>query len=111
MTISLFFFCACVRACVKVVLTDYPDQALIDNLVYNVAQNVEPARRGAVCVLGYVWGHPLEPLLGVLDDRDDRDDVRQPGTSTSTSSFSFFDLILLSDLIFNHSQVLSPLWC
>ncbi|KAI0284818.1 hypothetical protein BC826DRAFT_1093685 [Russula brevipes] len=50
----------------KVVLTDYPDQALVDNLAHNIVQNVEPARRGAVCVLGYIWGHPVGPLLRAL---------------------------------------------
>ncbi|KAH9979473.1 hypothetical protein BGW80DRAFT_1435008 [Lactifluus volemus] len=50
-----------------VVLTDYPDQALIENMAYNVAQNIEPA-------LAHGGGR------------------------------GGFDLILLSDLIFNHSQ-------
>ncbi|KAH9953713.1 putative methyltransferase-domain-containing protein, partial [Russula dissimulans] len=78
----------------KVVLTDYPDQALLDNLVYNVKQNVEPARRGALCVRGYVWGRPLD---------SDADLALRLGPGPGTSS-SFFDLVLLSDLIFNHSQ-------
>jgi len=86
----------------KVVLTDYPDQALVDNLVLNVERNVEMERRGIVCVLGYVWGHPLEPLLEVLDSSDVL--VRVADTSASASASPFFDLILLSDLIFNHSQ-------
>jgi EEF1A N-terminal glycine/lysine methyltransferase len=73
-----------------VVLTDYPDQALIENMAYNVAQNMEPAARH-VSVMGYVWGQPVEPLLALLD----ADGGGRGG----------FDLILLSDLRFNHSQV------
>jgi EEF1A N-terminal glycine/lysine methyltransferase len=73
-----------------VVLTDYPDQALIENMAYNVAQNIEPASQH-VSVMGYVWGQPVEPLLAFLD----ADGGGRGG----------FDLILLSDLIFNHSQV------
>jgi nicotinamide N-methyltransferase len=40
---------------------------------------------------GYVWGRPVEPLLDAL----------QGSSSEPTSGF---DLIILSDLIFNHSQ-------
>ena len=94
------------------VLTDYPDKALLDNLTYNVEQNVQPPRRdhhAAVRVLGYVWGSSVDPLLAEL--RQDTD----IGTDTATESdadatdagpdTSNFDLILLSDFIFNYSQV------
>jgi nicotinamide N-methyltransferase len=94
-----------------VVLTDYPDKALLDNLTYNVDQNVQPPRRAAVRVLGYVWGSSVDPLRGPLVVQDtetatesdadtDADIDAAAGPDTSN-----FDLILLSDLIFNHSQV------
>jgi EEF1A N-terminal glycine/lysine methyltransferase len=83
-------------------MTDYPDQALVENMAYNVVQNIELAarREGVVSVMGYVWGQPVEPLLALLDDADAAADggggaMRGGG----------FDLIILSDLIFNHSQV------
>jgi hypothetical protein len=69
-------------------------------LVFNVEQNVEPARRGDVCVLGYVWGKPVDLLLRALWPLSDTADTDAPRAS--------FDLILLSDLIFNHSQVRHP---
>ena len=87
----------------KVVLTDYPDEALLDNLAYNVAQNVVQQKQSgsacadaaaACCVLGYVWGNPVDPLFDAL----------LPDTSTQVAGTGF-DLIILSDLIFNHSQV------
>ena len=87
---------------------DYPDRALVENMAYNVAQNVEPAaaqqqrwRDGAVGVMGYVWGHPVEPLLAMLEDADTEAERGAGGKA--------FDLIILSDLIFNHSQVHVPL--
>ncbi|KAJ3003274.1 hypothetical protein NUW54_g5385 [Trametes sanguinea] len=72
-----------------VVLTDYPDAALIDNILHNVRANIPEGDRGGVHVEGYIWGHPVEPLLRFLPD-----DVEEKA----------FDLIILSDLIFNHSQ-------
>jgi predicted nicotinamide N-methyase len=67
------------------VLTDYPDQALVDNMTHNVAQNGVETR---VAVRGYIWGRPVESLL-------------EPLSPTGAK----FDLILLSDLVFNHSEV------
>ncbi|KAI0764772.1 putative methyltransferase-domain-containing protein [Fomes fomentarius] len=73
----------------RVVITDYPDQVLVDNISHNVITNVEASRRDAVNVQGYIWGHTVRPLLDVL-----REDVNDHS----------FDLIILSDLVFNHSQ-------
>ena len=71
----------------QVVLTDYPDQALVDNMTQNVAQNIVRAAGDAhVTVLGYIWGRAIELIL-------------EPSRPNK------FDLILLSDLVFNHSQV------
>ncbi|KAI0725727.1 nicotinamide N-methyltransferase [Fomitopsis betulina] len=74
-----------------VVLTDYPDAALIDNLEINVNGSIPLAhgKRQSVQVKGYIWGHPVEPLL---------ETVRREDTATG------FDLVIMSDLIFNHSQ-------
>jgi len=74
-----------------VVLTDDPDQVLVDNMAHNVAQNIVRDTDADVAVLGYVWGRPVDPLFAPLAGRETK-----------------FDLILLSDLIFNHSQVRHP---
>ena len=72
----------------QTVLTDYPDKDLVDNLRYNAEQNtISLGLRDRVEVLGYLWGASVEPLLHAAGSSDG------------------FDLIILSDLIFNHSQV------
>ncbi|KAJ3850048.1 putative methyltransferase-domain-containing protein [Lentinula lateritia] len=79
----------------KVVITDYPDPDLIQNIEYNVQENVNVARKGNVAVQGYIWGHSVQPLLASLQDRSNTNpDLNE----------DLFDLIILSDLIFNHSQ-------
>lgn len=94
----------------RVVVTDYPDQALLDNLRHNVVENQRirttttttmtttarplealPDLTSVVAVEGHVWGKSPNPVLGHLPD---------PGHDK-------FNLILLSDLIFNHSQHLA----
>ena len=91
------------------VLTDYPDKALLDNLAYNVDQNVVPPRRAAVHVLGYVWGSSVDPLLAaaLLQDTatESNADADADAAAVAGPDTNNFDLILLSDLIFNHSQV------
>ncbi|KDQ58290.1 hypothetical protein JAAARDRAFT_35099 [Jaapia argillacea MUCL 33604] len=73
-----------------VVLTDYPDASLIDNLEHNVAINIAEGRRGDVHSQGYIWGQKVTPLLELI----------QPTAAAPPG----FDLIIMSDLIFNHSQ-------
>ena len=91
------------------VLTDYPDKALLDNLTYNVDQNVLPPRRDAVRVLGYVWGSSVDTLLAATATTTTTTTTATLQQDTEieldTGTRSNFDLILLSDLIFNHSQV------
>ncbi|KAI0341503.1 hypothetical protein BDW22DRAFT_1359091 [Trametopsis cervina] len=73
----------------SVFLTDYPDAALIENLQHNVTHNTDPASEGKVHVEGYIWGQPLEPIFSKQEE---------------TSGERGFDLVIMSDLIFNHSQ-------
>ncbi|KAJ7224367.1 putative methyltransferase-domain-containing protein [Mycena pura] len=70
-----------------VLLTDYPDGELVANLESNVGENIAPSHRRRVSVLGYIWGRSVEPLIAVLP-----------------SGAHGFHLIILSDLLFNHSQ-------
>ncbi|OCH84344.1 hypothetical protein OBBRIDRAFT_821920 [Obba rivulosa] len=71
------------------VVTDYPDASLMDNLNYNVQRNIPPEVAPRVRVEGYIWGKPVSHLLEIQHDATESDG---------------YDLIIMSDLIFNHSQ-------
>ncbi|KAG0234078.1 nicotinamide n-methyltransferase [Actinomortierella wolfii] len=82
---------AVVNGASKVVITDYPDESLIKNIEYNVQQNVpRQLEEKIVVVEGYLWGKNTKPLLDHLN--------------TTTANGDLFDTIILSDLLFNHSQ-------
>ncbi|GAA5834111.1 hypothetical protein JCM9279_004219 [Rhodotorula babjevae] len=75
----------------NVVISDFPDASLVRNLEQNVALNVialESADVADACAKGFTWGTPPSALLEPL----------------SADSSRKFDLVLLSDLVFNHSQ-------
>ena len=76
----------------QVLLTDYPDADLLENLRHNVQVNVPDALRDVVDVEGYIWGQQVSLLLKFLPD-------------PAVQSAKGFDLIILSDLIFNHAEV------
>lgn len=67
----------------RVVATDYPDADLIDNIKHNV-QNLEN-----VSVEGYIWGNPYDDIIKHFAGDDDGQK---------------FQLIILSDLVFNHTE-------
>ncbi|KAF7732487.1 nicotinamide n-methyltransferase [Apophysomyces ossiformis] len=75
-----------VNGAAKVVVTDYPDAELIDNIRHNVEANLSGERFARVAVEGFIWGTSTEKLKQHL-----------PKGQT-------FDVIILSDLVFNHSQ-------
>ncbi|KAL8942914.1 MAG: hypothetical protein Q9216_001389 [Gyalolechia sp. 2 TL-2023] len=72
----------------NVVVTDYPDEDLVENMQINVdaAKDVLP-RSVNVTVEGHVWGADAERMLAKLP-------LCTPG----------FDTLVLADLLFNHSQ-------
>ncbi|KIJ53206.1 hypothetical protein M422DRAFT_25671 [Sphaerobolus stellatus SS14] len=71
----------------RVVLTDYPDRDLVENMEINVENNIPESIRHVTRVDGYIWGRPAADLLRNEDGSEEK-----------------FDVILMSDLIFNHSQ-------
>ncbi|KAG0260805.1 nicotinamide n-methyltransferase [Actinomortierella ambigua] len=82
---------ATVNGASKVIVTDYPDESLIKNIEFNVQQNVpRQMEEKTVVVEGYLWGKNTKPLLNHLQ--------------STTASGGLFDTIILSDLLFNHSQ-------
>lgn len=72
----------------KTVITDYPDTSLVDNMAWNADVNLPADVRERVEVEGYVWGSKVDTLLDHSDGEG-------------------YDLLILSDLVFNHSQVSS----
>ncbi|KZS89768.1 nicotinamide N-methyltransferase [Sistotremastrum niveocremeum HHB9708] len=76
----------------KVVITDYPDPQLIRNIEINVENNIPYMTRDRVSVQGHIWGKPVEPLFESIRD------------SKPHEAGGGFDMIILSDLVFNHSQ-------
>ena len=71
----------------KVVVTDYPDADLIENLTQNITTcSLLPQPVSTVVAEGYLWGASPTKVLAHLP-----------------SPARGFDLLLLADLLFNHS--------
>lgn len=79
-------FIAGIHNASRVVITDYPELELIDNIKYNV-ENVDGIDKDKFTVAGYVWGNDTASLKEYLDDKEDG-----------------YDLVILSDVVFNHSE-------
>ncbi|KAF2199564.1 hypothetical protein GQ43DRAFT_398488 [Delitschia confertaspora ATCC 74209] len=71
----------------KVVVTDYPDADLIDNLRYNITHCDLLKNPSKIFAEGYLWGAPIEDLTKHLPEGQ-----------------SGFDVLILADLLFNHSE-------
>ncbi|MDI1488576.1 MAG: Protein N-terminal and lysine N-methyltransferase efm7 [Ramalina farinacea] len=56
--------CAADLGAARVVVTDYPDAELIDNIAWNIAENC--AGNGQITAQGYLWGADVGPLLDAL---------------------------------------------
>lgn len=70
----------------RVVVTDYPDADLINNLAYNIDTcSLIPQPTTTIAAEGYLWGFPTDPLVSHLAVPSQR-----------------FDTLLLADLLFNH---------
>jgi EEF1A N-terminal glycine/lysine methyltransferase len=69
-----------------VVVTDYPDGELIDNLNYNIGHCDALPKPLAIFAEGYLWGAPVENVTRHLRTEDR------------------FDVLVLADLLFNHSE-------
>ncbi|KAK5944275.1 Protein N-terminal and lysine N-methyltransferase efm7 [Knufia obscura] len=71
----------------KVVVTDYPDADLIENLRYNICHSIDHQYQHAIVAKGYLWGNDVQPLKAELTDPD-----------------TGFDVLILADILFNHSE-------
>ncbi|ELU37067.1 nicotinamide N-methyltransferase [Rhizoctonia solani AG-1 IA] len=84
----------------QVVITDYPDAPLLDNITRNIDHNIPSHIHPNV--KGYVWGTNPEKLFQCLDRTNSAGDSLVDARTVEKNAF---DVIILSDLIFNHSQV------
>ena len=101
------------------VITDYPDEDLVSTLRTNVAHNVPAALQPRVFVCGYKWGcadeggrgaagigHSTSELLNLLTPPHAYGDEERKGKAAPRASSGGggggFNVILLSDVIFNH---------
>lgn len=79
----------------KVIVTDYPDPDLVENLWYNIehcellTQHAD-RKENSITAQGYTWGADPTHLLATI----------RPTTSATTK----FDILILADLLFNHSE-------
>lgn len=71
----------------RVIVTDYPDPELIDNLQYNIDHCDAFADKKVILAEGYLWGNSSDKLRSHLDGHSDG-----------------FDLLILADILFNHSE-------
>lgn len=71
----------------KVIVTDYPDRDLIENLDYNIKHALESSKHARITARGYLWGNEVDSLIELLPD-----------------GRKGFDLLILADILFNHSE-------
>jgi nicotinamide N-methyltransferase len=83
----------------RVVVTDYPDQDLLENIRHNIHANTTPQEASSAVILGHLWGSSVEGLLEAIAPAK----IEAAQTEAETRPTKF-DVIIMSDLIFNHSQ-------
>lgn len=76
----------------QVVVTDYPDVDLIQNLQKNIDQCELLPQPVNIRAQGYLWGAPTAELSQQLAQRSKDGEAAR------------FDLLILADLLFNHSE-------
>ncbi|KAL5119822.1 Protein N-terminal and lysine N-methyltransferase efm7 [Pleosporales sp. CAS-2024a] len=71
----------------RVVVTDYPDAELIENLRYNIDHCELLSSPPSIVAEGYLWGAPVQDITKHLPD-----------------GHGAYDVLILADLLFNHSE-------
>ena len=75
------------RGARQVVVTDYPDPDLMQNLQYNIEHCALISSKASIVAEGYLWGNDTAQLTARL---------AEPNAG--------FDLLILADILFNHSE-------
>lgn len=87
-----------IKGAKKVVLTDYPDEELILNLKHNIEHATTPTVLHNISAEGYLWGNPPSNLAAHLSG------ISAPASNGVVADKEGFDLLILADLLFNHSE-------
>lgn len=84
-----------VNNALRVVSTDYPDPDLLSHIQYNVdhCEGLDPKK---VVVRGFIWGQDETQLC--------YDELTEEELPSEIAEDAKFDLIILSDLVFNHTE-------
>lgn len=69
-----------------VVVTDYPDPDLIENLRFNIVHCGIP-NTASIATRGFLWGNSTDEVKRCLGSQDEA-----------------FDVLILADILFNHSE-------
>lgn len=89
-----------VNNALRVVCTDYPDPDLLSHILYNVdhCKGLDPKK---IVVKGFIWGQDETQLC--------YDELKEEDWPCEIEEDAKFDLIILSDLVFNHTEHLKLL--
>ena len=79
-------------------MTDYPDEELILNLRHNIEHSAMPTRLHNISAEGYLWGNSPSDLMTQLSG------ISAPASRGAIADKEGFDLLILADLLFNHSE-------
>ncbi|KAK6460119.1 hypothetical protein DFJ63DRAFT_291290 [Scheffersomyces coipomensis] len=82
-----------------IVSTDYPDPDLISNIQYNFDHLDKEAKLSNYIVKGYIWGNNVGPIIYP----EQNEELTEQEQSQIPES-DLYDLIILSDLVFNHTE-------
>ncbi|KAJ1923974.1 Protein N-terminal and lysine N-methyltransferase efm7 [Tieghemiomyces parasiticus] len=88
----------------RVVVTDYPEEGLLDNIRGNIERILPEAyANNRIQAQGFLWGADPTPLLAAI--QPPRHSVAAASDGGSIGGVPVkFDTLILCDLIFNHSQ-------
>ena len=71
----------------KVVVTDYPEAELVANLLFNIQHCNLLEDKENIAAEGYLWGNPVQSLQHHI-----------------SSDAKGFDVLIMADILFNHSE-------
>lgn len=83
----------------RVVMTDYPDPELVENMQRNI-DGCPEAAAGVVDAMGFVWGADSRPLLERLRSSSSGKEGDKKGEEDDEK----FDVLVLADLLFRHKE-------